>query len=177
MCEPALDTGFLIGTDDELVFREGIATPTSLVEVENGSCLGFEVRVAREHPATMGPGFNGVLTQPAPDGRLAKVIQLVAPLEERPIENYRARTAQIKADAIIIAGDFNVPARMQSLAPLRESLRDAWQVAGSGWGATVPEFLPLTRIDHVWVSESIEVVSVRVRRLAGSDHRAVPMGA
>lgn len=115
------------------------------------------------------------------------VIQLVAPLEERPIENYQARTAQyqklvalvqstaetIDADAIIIGGDFNVPARMHSLAPLRESFRDAWQVAGSGWGATMPEFLPLTRIDHVWVSENIQILSVRVRRLAGSDHRAV----
>lgn len=71
--KPALDTGFLIGTNDELVFREGFTTPTSLVEVENGSCLGFEVRVAREHPATMAPGLNGVLTQPTPDGRLSDV--------------------------------------------------------------------------------------------------------
>lgn len=115
------------------------------------------------------------------------VIQLVAPLEERPIENYRTRSAQyeklvalvestaetVHADAVIVAGDFNVPARMQSLAPLRASFRDAWKVAGSGWGATVPEFLPLTRIDHVWVSEDIEILSVRVRKLAGSDHRAV----
>ena len=114
------------------------------------------------------------------------VIQLVAPFEERPLENYRVRTAQYEklvalvlstaettgADAIIIAGDFNIPARMQSIAPLRE-FQDAWKVAGSGWGATVPEFLPLTRIDHVWMSENIEIVSVHVRRLAGSDHRAV----
>lgn len=71
--KPALDTGFLIGADDELVSREGLTTPTSLVEVENGSCFGFEVRVAREHPATMGPGLNGVLTQPTPDGRLSDV--------------------------------------------------------------------------------------------------------
>lgn len=75
--------------------------------------------------------------------------------------------------ATILAGDFNVPARMPSLAPLREFLRDAWRAAGHGWGATMPEFLPLSRIDHVWVSENIEVVSVRVRRLPGSDHRAV----
>ena len=115
------------------------------------------------------------------------VIQLVAPFEERPVENYRARTAQYEklvalvqstaettgTDAVIIAGDFNIPARMQSIAPLRESFNDAWQQAGSGWGATVPEFLPLTRIDHVWMSENIEIVSVRVHRLAGSDHRAV----
>lgn len=115
------------------------------------------------------------------------VIQLVAPLEERPTENYRARIAQYEklvalvqstaqttgANAIIVAGDFNVPARMQSIAPLRESFHDAWKVAGSGWGATVPEFLPLTRVDHVWMSNNIEIVSVHVRRLHGSDHRAV----
>ena len=115
------------------------------------------------------------------------VIQLVAPLEERPLENYHARTGQygklaalltstaesVDADAIILAGDFNVPARMQSLAPLRKFLRDAWPEAGVGWGATMPEFLPLARIDHVWVSEAIEIRSARVERLAGSDHRAV----
>ena len=115
------------------------------------------------------------------------VIQLIAPLEQRPLENYHARTEQygklaalltstaesVGADAIILAGDFNVPARMQSLAPLRKFLRDAWPEAGIGWGATMPEFLPLTRIDHVWVSAAIEIRSARVERLAGSDHRAV----
>jgi endonuclease/exonuclease/phosphatase (EEP) superfamily protein YafD len=115
------------------------------------------------------------------------VIQLVNPLEENPIENYEVRVAQYEklanllrstaertgAEAILLAGDFNVPAETASLEPLREFLSDSWRVAGSGFGATVPEFLPLARVDQIWVSKEIQAVSVRVVRVEGSDHRAV----
>ncbi len=115
------------------------------------------------------------------------VIQLVDPLHERPLENYRARFAQYEklarllestaertgASAILLGGDFNIPAQMPSLEPIRGFLNDAWRMAGSGWGATVPEFLPLARVDQLWLSREIEPVSVRVVRVEGSDHRAV----
>jgi endonuclease/exonuclease/phosphatase (EEP) superfamily protein YafD len=115
------------------------------------------------------------------------VIQLVDPLNERPLENYQARFAQYEklarllestarrtgASAILLGGDFNIPALMPSLEPFRGFLRDAWRTSGSGWGATVPVFLPLTRVDQLWLSRDIEPVSVRVVRVEGSDHRAV----
>ena len=114
-------------------------------------------------------------------------IQLLDPLGERPLENYRARIRQYenlaqlvketaektKADSIIVAGDFNVPATMHSLSPLRDFLRDGWLAAGRGWGPTTPTFLPVTRVDQVWVSPDLELISVRVHRLAGSDHRGL----
>jgi len=62
---------------------------------------------------------------------------------------------------------------MPSLEPLRGFLEDAWRISGSGWGGTVPEFLPLVRIDQLWLSREIRPVAVRVVRLPGSDHRAV----
>lgn len=115
------------------------------------------------------------------------VIQLVNPLSENPFKNHCARVEQYgkltkllrtTADnsgtsSIILAGDFNVPARMRSLKPIRSFLRDAWQVAGSGWGPTVPGFLPFSRVDHVWVSHDIQPVSIRAVRLGGSDHRGL----
>jgi endonuclease/exonuclease/phosphatase (EEP) superfamily protein YafD len=115
------------------------------------------------------------------------VIQLVDPLHERPMENYGARVGQYGklasllestarstgAEAILLAGDFNIPAHMPSLAPFRHFLQDAWRASGSGWGATVPEFLPLVRIDQLWLSSEIQPLEVRVVRLEGSDHRAV----
>jgi endonuclease/exonuclease/phosphatase (EEP) superfamily protein YafD len=115
------------------------------------------------------------------------VIQLVDPLGEDPFENYRARVGQYEklakllqstaqrtgASAILLAGDFNVPPHMPSLDPIRGFLRDSWRTAGAGWGATVPEFLPLARVDQIWLSRGIEPVSVRVVRIEGSDHRAV----
>jgi hypothetical protein len=40
-------------------------------------------------------------------------------------------------------------------------------------GATLPEDLPLVRIDPLSMSSQIEPISVRVVRLPGSDHQAV----
>ncbi len=114
-------------------------------------------------------------------------MQLLDPLGEEPLDNYRARIRQYEklaklvketaqrtqTDSIILAGDFNVPARMPSLAPFRDFLRDGWLAAGWGWGPTAPAFLPLSRVDQVWVSNDVELVSVRVLPLAGSDHRGL----
>ena len=57
----------------------------------------------------------------------------------------KATAQQTSAQAILLGGDFNVPAWMPSLHPLREFLVDAWLAAGSGWGATFPESLALVR--------------------------------
>jgi len=64
-----------------------------------------------------------------------------------------------------------VPARMQSLRPLRALLRDVWTVGGLGWGGTMTADLPVARIDQCWVSHDVEVVSARVLNPGGSDHR------
>jgi endonuclease/exonuclease/phosphatase (EEP) superfamily protein YafD len=71
----------------------------------------------------------------------------------------------------ILAGDFNVPARMPSLDPLRALLADVWPSRGVGWGGTMTAEMPLARIDQCWVSRDIEVVSARVLDVGGSDHR------
>jgi len=72
---------------------------------------------------------------------------------------------------IVMAGDFNTPARMSSLGPLRRRLRDAWREAGRGWGATITNDFPVERIDQCWVSDSIRVLDARVRPSRLSDHR------
>lgn len=75
--------------------------------------------------------------------------------------------------SVILAGDFNCPGDARSLDPLRAILRDVWTEAGRGWGGTMTARLPLSRIDHVWVSPDIHVVSARVQPRASSDHRAL----
>jgi len=115
------------------------------------------------------------------------VMALVDRKLDTVVKSYRSRIAQYEklsallkstaersdAQAILLGGDFNIPAQMPSLDPLRRYLQDAWLTAGTGWGATVPEDLPLVRIDHLWLSSQIEPIAVRVVRLPGSDHRAV----
>ena len=70
----------------------------------------------------------------------------------------------------VLCGDFNSPGGIQSGAPLRSIMRDAWPEGGRGWGATMPSWLPLSRIDQCWVTPDIEVVSAVVRK-GDSDHR------
>lgn len=82
--------------------------------------------------------------------------------------------------ALILAGDFNA-------APLNDvyrqiaaaGLQNAWSQAGYGLGNTWPSrragfYLPLTRIDHVFVSSEWQVSAAQVAADDGqSDHRGV----
>ena len=63
-----LDGGFFIGAQDELIRAQGLAFPNALVEIEQTAGLGEKVRIAGKQPATMLPGPDGVLMEPAPDG-------------------------------------------------------------------------------------------------------------
>ena len=63
-----LDGGFLIGAQDELIPSQGLALPNALVEIEQTAGLGEKVRIAGKQPATMLPGPDGILMEPAPDG-------------------------------------------------------------------------------------------------------------
>jgi endonuclease/exonuclease/phosphatase (EEP) superfamily protein YafD len=77
------------------------------------------------------------------------------------------------APAIILAGDFNVDARALSLAPIRETMKDAWTKAGRGWGDTILASFPVARIDHVWYQGSLQASHARTEITSESDHRAV----
>ncbi|MEV4639867.1 endonuclease/exonuclease/phosphatase family protein [Actinoplanes sp. NPDC049548] len=77
---------------------------------------------------------------------------------------------------LVLAGDFNATADHRSMAALlRGPLRDAYDEAGSGHGATWPRWrrpMPaLLRLDHVLVSPGLAVRGARVETSAGSDHR------
>ena len=74
------------------------------------------------------------------------------------------------ASSAILCGDFNSPGGIQSAGPLRSIMRDVWPEAGRGWSATMPAWLPLSRIDQCWVTPDIEVLSAVVRK-GESDHR------
>jgi endonuclease/exonuclease/phosphatase (EEP) superfamily protein YafD len=95
--------------------------------------------------------------------RLAQFPRLSA-LIERTLREQRAAFA-------ILAGDFNIPGGMASLAPLRSVVHDVWPVVGIGWGGTMTAELPLSRIDQCWISEGIVPVSAHVERRGASDHR------
>lgn len=92
-----------------------------------------------------------------------------------------AQDRRLQADALLaeadqaavphaIVGDLNGRPSAPELAPLFERFRDAWTVAGEGDGFTFPASEPIARIDYILVSPELDVSTVRVPALAGSDH-------
>jgi hypothetical protein len=64
--DASLDTGLLVGTDDELVRFQVSALPLARIEVEDAPRLGSEVGISREDPGAVLPGADGVFIEPAP---------------------------------------------------------------------------------------------------------------
>lgn len=94
------------------------------------------------------------------------------------LEQYRNFAALIKetmqtcgVNRAMVAGDFNTPANMASLAPLRAFLMDSWLTRGRGWGATMTNEFPVARIDQCWATPNLRVADARVIDGAPSDHR------
>jgi endonuclease/exonuclease/phosphatase family metal-dependent hydrolase len=100
----------------------------------------------------------------------------------------RERKAQVEAllgpewlgnplcrDPVVLLGDFNAVPRSSAYRRLASRLRDAAH-AGPNQRAkpTFPAYLPVLRIDHVFVSQSVRVLDVSVPRTslmrAASDH-------
>lgn len=79
---------------------------------------------------------------------------------------------------LIVAGDFNATADHLPMGRLLDDgLRDAFDEAGRGVGATWPiwhgPMIPVMRLDHVLVRGPITVLSAKVQDNRGSDHRRV----
>ncbi len=70
----------------------------------------------------------------------------------------------------ILVGDMNASPEAGELAPLFQTLTDAW-TAGSGPGFTYPASAPAERIDYVLFTGGIRVRSARVVATQASDHR------
>ena len=88
------------------------------------------------------------------------------------------RLALHEGDPLIVAGDFNATADHVPMEQLLASgLRDAFDEAGRGVGATWPAWrwpmIPVMRLDHVLVRGAITVLTAEVQYNRGSDHRRV----
>jgi predicted extracellular nuclease len=131
----------------------------TLVDVHLESPRGGLVAARRE-------GLDGIdLWQTNHEGRLAQARALAAALRAGP-------------RPLVIVGDLNAPdssAVIQSLLAI--GLRDAFASAGRGYGYTYGHTLrpafSFLRIDHVLLSEDVEVVRAFVGGKDASDHRPV----
>ncbi|MEY4546183.1 MAG: hypothetical protein RL685_2378 [Pseudomonadota bacterium] len=77
-------------------------------------------------------------------------------------------------DRLILCGDFNAGMLSPLYLLLRRRLRDAQRVRGRWTLGTFPSWLPLLRLDHVWIGRALEAHSVIVPRdpltRVASDH-------
>jgi len=72
---------------------------------------------------------------------------------------------------LILGGDFNVPAA----APLVQGLPlgNAPTTTGFGFGLTFPDVFPLWKLDHLFLSDEVNWVSLEVPDIHLSDHRPI----
>jgi endonuclease/exonuclease/phosphatase family metal-dependent hydrolase len=89
-----------------------------------------------------------------------------------------ARDLQLATLPVVVAGDLNAPETSLAVRALLDTgLRDAFSVAGLGYGYTWGHSLRLrfsfVRIDHILVGPEFRVADCFVGGRAGSDHRPV----
>jgi endonuclease/exonuclease/phosphatase family metal-dependent hydrolase len=70
----------------------------------------------------------------------------------------------------VVMGDFNTPIDATRLDELRESFDEAFEAAGTGLRGTWPRYLPLFKLDQIWVAQEISVACATKRFSKLSDH-------
>ena len=78
---------------------------------------------------------------------------------------------EITDEKCILMGDFNVTPDDKVLEPIREKMKDTVCMA-DGDSFTFPSDNPVQKIDYIFVSQDIEVISAKVSDSVASDHRA-----
>ena len=74
------------------------------------------------------------------------------------------------SEKCILMGDFNVTPDDSVLAPIRERMKDTAELI-DGNGYTYPSNAPDRKIDYLFVTSDIEVMSAEIPALVVSDHR------
>ena len=72
---------------------------------------------------------------------------------------------------VIFGGDFNAPASDAVYNILRRHFLDSYRTAGSGWGNTFFNRLPVLRIDQLWATSQLQPINARAVPTKNSDHR------
>jgi endonuclease/exonuclease/phosphatase family metal-dependent hydrolase len=203
LTNPAMDAlaGELAGLDADVCLLQEI-TPEHLDRIRAAGLLDvFPYAVLDPRPGFHGSAILsrlpfadsatieiGGVPMTRADLRLAeRTIRVVnvhteAPLNRAKVAGWRRQLRLLAAltappgAALVLAGDFNATTGHRSMATLlRAGLRDAFDEAGPGLGATWPRWrrpMPaLLRLDHVLISADLAVVAFRVQDNAGSDHR------
>jgi endonuclease/exonuclease/phosphatase (EEP) superfamily protein YafD len=177
------------------------AVARRLFGAEAGVCYGWDTAVLARGPITPAlparqERFFVAARVRLPAGAEAEVIslRLTPPVVrfdlwqpgcwEEQLANRRARRAEMRdimrhletvppGLPLIVGGDFNAPAGDAVPRMLSPRLTDTFAQGGRGWGNTVLNDLPISRIDQVWASRAFRARRVTAHQTRHSDHRLV----
>jgi endonuclease/exonuclease/phosphatase (EEP) superfamily protein YafD len=144
-------------------------TPLGLVDVFN------------VHPTSPRPGLEEVrgngLREEIVSGRLFEG-RASGPAEWNAFRRRRqvagfAERAKASTNAVIIAGDTNLPGLSWILGDYLGHYNDAFSQAGVGFGYTFPSRRPWMRIDRILTNERLRALEFRVGDATPSDHLSV----
>ena len=76
----------------------------------------------------------------------------------------------LKSEKCILMGDFNVLPSDPILIPIRERMKDASDYVGEA-KLSFPSINPVEKIDYIFVSKDIEIISADIPDIVASDHR------
>jgi len=62
-----LDAGLFIRGDNKIMAAQGFSLPDAVIQIENSCGLLLKIWIPRPNPASITPGANRILAQPAPD--------------------------------------------------------------------------------------------------------------
>lgn len=116
---------------------------------------------------------RGMVTLTLPEGVVVAGLHLGLTGDERVAQAGEVLTALPSEGRVVLAGDLNEEPDGLAVKVISSRLRDAYAVVGSSNGFTFPANAPTARIDYVFVSEGIRVVSASVLPDGASDHLAV----
>jgi endonuclease/exonuclease/phosphatase family metal-dependent hydrolase len=126
------------------------------------------------------PGEQRGILQVVLEVRGRDLVFMNTHIDYRPDDRERlSNTAEIRAfikqysgKPIILCGDFNDVRSSRTYQALSELFIDAWQVAGTGDGNTIPAAKPAKRIDYIWLSKGSDLTPLKVwvPRSEASDH-------
>ena len=68
LAPPGLNAGLFVSREDIFVALEGLAIPAARIQIQYSASLDGKGGITWKDPATVTPGTNGVLMEPAPDG-------------------------------------------------------------------------------------------------------------
>lgn len=148
------------------------------LDTVTGASVRYDVEVA---PGEILSFTNVHLPTPRSGLELIRMGRIGEGVEEltryRRLRTEAARSARRVADggrgANVVVGDFNAPPESRIQREVWGDLRNAWSIAGLGFGHTRFSGWIRARIDHVLVDEGWTVVRASVDPDVGSDHRAV----